>query len=490
MARINDFLPIEPEQIDAVNDLVHIGEVNSEMTVDRRTTVAKFHQTAPNATPSTRGYVTTGAQSFGGVKTFEDGIVTSDDATINGDLNVNGDIYQNGQSYETHAEKLYTKKDMIITRDGAQSGLAQNALTGIKVEKYDGTNDGILAFDNTGTARVGDEGNEEPLLTRSEETDLRNNDLFVWDGTNHRAVPAPRPTHSNQALQSVVTDGAVTYQWGNAGSAGVAFEGTRTQYETAKLIPEGDNGYIPSGALVIITDENKTYITHGTGNAQTLSLQSSIMSAEANSGITITDNQTIKADTVIFTGTRAQWDALSSTQKAKFNIVNTTDEDASGNGVTNAVTNGDMRAVTSNAVADMLGTCVGFMIPICTTFQSTNSIVFTAYKILGNGHRDYFNALPNISGKTKKVRLLIEVNTEQGNFIDVGYLVRYGSDHITLINGLTVWGGNEPNGFSNLVTVNNVNPEVLDAYTAIDFKTSDGALSVSIASIFAQIYYE
>ena len=38
--------------------------------------------------------------------------------------------------------------------------------------------------------------------------------------------------------------------------AGVAFIGTRAGYETAKLIPEGEEGHIPSGALVIITDED------------------------------------------------------------------------------------------------------------------------------------------------------------------------------------------------------------------------------------------
>ena len=37
---------------------------------------------------------------------------------------------------------------------------------------------------------------------------------------------------------------------------GVAFIGTRAQYETAKLIPLGQTGHIPSGALVIITDED------------------------------------------------------------------------------------------------------------------------------------------------------------------------------------------------------------------------------------------
>lgn len=50
---------------------------------------------------------------------------------------------------------------------------------------------------------------------------------------------------------------SVTYSWGNAGGAGgVAFIGTRVQYETAKLIPEGVDGHIPAGALVQITDED------------------------------------------------------------------------------------------------------------------------------------------------------------------------------------------------------------------------------------------
>ncbi len=43
----------------------------------------------------------------------------------------------------------------------------------------------------------------------------------------------------------------------NASSGkGVGFVGTRAGYETAKLIPAGDDGHIPNGALVIITDED------------------------------------------------------------------------------------------------------------------------------------------------------------------------------------------------------------------------------------------
>lgn len=42
-------------------------------------------------------------------------------------------------------------------------------------------------------------------------------------------------------------------------AGGLAFVGTRAQYEQAKLIPEGQTGYIPSGTLVCITDED-TYL--------------------------------------------------------------------------------------------------------------------------------------------------------------------------------------------------------------------------------------
>lgn len=108
--------------------------------------------------------------------------------TINGTLTVNGDIVQNGESYETHAEQLFTKNDLIKTRDGAIGGLADNELTGIEAINYDGANNGRLAFDSKGVARVGDVGDEQPLLTRDEEANLTTGQVLVWDGTNLRAI--------------------------------------------------------------------------------------------------------------------------------------------------------------------------------------------------------------------------------------------------------------------------------------------------------------
>lgn len=108
--------------------------------------------------------------------------------TINGTLTVNGSIVQNGSSYDTHAEKVYTKNDMIITRAGAQGGLSAGGITGIRAEKYDGENDGILAFGADGEARVGDDGDTQPLLTRSEKESISNGQVLVWDSSELKAV--------------------------------------------------------------------------------------------------------------------------------------------------------------------------------------------------------------------------------------------------------------------------------------------------------------
>lgn len=42
--------------------------------------------------------------------------------------------------------------------------------------------------------------------------------------------------------------------FGNTG--GLAFVGTEAEYEVAKLIPEGEEGFIPSGTLVCLTDKD------------------------------------------------------------------------------------------------------------------------------------------------------------------------------------------------------------------------------------------
>ena len=111
-----------------------------------------------------------------------------EDVVINADLTVNGDIYQNGSAYESHAEQLYTTKDTVIMRDGATTGLAPGDVAGLIMKLYDGVNDGALVVSNDGTARVGDVGSEQPLLTRDEAGSMVNGELLQWNGTGQKAV--------------------------------------------------------------------------------------------------------------------------------------------------------------------------------------------------------------------------------------------------------------------------------------------------------------
>lgn len=126
--------------------------------------------------------------------------ISVNDVDVGGDLRVTGDIIQQGSSYETHAEQIYTTKDYIYMREGAISGLSPGDYSGFEVIKYDGTNDGRLVIDSDGVARVGDVGDEQPLLTRDESNDLTDGQSLVWDGTNQKAVTEAIPGAISTAL--------------------------------------------------------------------------------------------------------------------------------------------------------------------------------------------------------------------------------------------------------------------------------------------------
>lgn len=98
----------------------------------------------------------------------------------------------------------------------------------------------------------------QPLLTREEESNLADGAVLVWDAEKTKAIGTIAPTNSMQTLISKITDGKISYEWGSAGSAGLAFIGTRAEYEVAKMIQEGNPGHIPNHSLVILTDETDT----------------------------------------------------------------------------------------------------------------------------------------------------------------------------------------------------------------------------------------
>ena len=117
-------------------------------------------------------------------------VIDNDAMTIDfaDDIVIAGDLTVNGTYYTVHAEHVYTQDDYIIMRDGALAALGSGQYSGFQVKKYDGTNDGRLVIDNTGTARVGDVGDEQPLLTREESANLNNGALLKWDAANSKAI--------------------------------------------------------------------------------------------------------------------------------------------------------------------------------------------------------------------------------------------------------------------------------------------------------------
>lgn len=119
-----------------------------------------------------------------------DSIQTVSDVSVGGDLTVSGNIYQQGQTIETHTQELYTSNDMIITRDGAETGLSSGEYTGLKAHNYKGDNvDGLLVYGNDGLARVGDAGDLQVIATR-EQTPTTNG-MAVWSSSRQFITTTP-----------------------------------------------------------------------------------------------------------------------------------------------------------------------------------------------------------------------------------------------------------------------------------------------------------
>ena len=143
--------------------------------------------------------------------------------TMGGSLIINGDLTVNGISttVETFNENINVEDNTITLRHNATTGLQNGDYTGIVAHNYDGANNGMLVFDNSGTAYVGDEGDLQPLATRAfSESD--DGALATWDATAKTLVKAPLEVADivttdnidslNKAISTAITDASVAYQ--------------------------------------------------------------------------------------------------------------------------------------------------------------------------------------------------------------------------------------------------------------------------------------
>lgn len=262
----------------------------------------------------------TGNTTIGGTLDVSGNTKLTGDAFISGDLTVSGTVHSVDQ------EEVVADGDTITLRANNNLPLASGQISGIVVNKYNGTDDLTVATGNDGTLRVGTAagtdtpytnialkhsdgkyytfegdvytlvdpqpsgnmtawtGKEEvqgytkyatatftvvdtttlsPIATRDEEENMNDGGVVVWDGTSTSMKTVSLPTNNAQALVSKWTEDPTThvitkgYEWkSNVGGGGLAFVGTRAEYEVAKLISEGQDGYIGPQTLVTITDED------------------------------------------------------------------------------------------------------------------------------------------------------------------------------------------------------------------------------------------
>ena len=250
----------------------------------------------------------------------------SGETKLTGDTFVSGDLTVSGTVHSIDQEEIVADGDTVTLRANNNLPLATGQVSGIVVNKYNGTDDLTVATGNDGTLRVGTaegtdttytnialnhsdgkyytfEGDVYTLLdpqpngnmtswtgknvvdgythyatavftvidtktlaaiaTRDEETNMNDGGVVVWDSNATSLKTLPLPTNNAQALVSKWTEDPEThvitkgYEWkSNVGGGGLAFVGTRAEYEVAKLIPEGKDGYIGPQTLVTITDED------------------------------------------------------------------------------------------------------------------------------------------------------------------------------------------------------------------------------------------
>lgn len=243
--------------------------------------------------------------------------------TLSGNLSISGNIYQQGASYETHAEQLYTTKDRIKLRDGAETGLPTGESAGLEVLKYDGENNLYLDVDRAGWASVGELGTRTVqysfitkglyksngvyydnsactkqhdfalptnaaditysdvisggkidvtvsyTLTENKKQHLctvennPQNSLLCYDGNSKQARGIPIPINTTQPLVPVLKDGHIFWgqYTGKGGTgSGTVFYGTKAQLNERLALPEDDDNYLPEGSLIILTDADEEYL--------------------------------------------------------------------------------------------------------------------------------------------------------------------------------------------------------------------------------------
>src|SRR5574344_70690 len=317
-----------PLVYDTVNDVLKKStgdiDVSGNLTVGGNNNITG--NTTINGTLEAGNTKVNGNTNITGNTTIGGTLDISGDTKLTGDTFVSGDLTVSGTVHSVEQEEVVADGDTITLRANNNLPLATGQVSGIVVNKYNGTDDLTVATGNDGTLRVGTAAGTDTeytnialkhfdgkyykyendtytlldpqpngnmtawsgkdvvggythyatavftvidtktlaaIATRDEEENMNDGGVVVWDSASISLKTVPLPTNNAQALVSKWTEDPNThiitkgYEWkSNVGGGGLAFVGTRAEYEVAKLIPEGQDGYIGPQTLVTITDED------------------------------------------------------------------------------------------------------------------------------------------------------------------------------------------------------------------------------------------
>lgn len=154
------------------------GTTNTTITYDSQNTLYLTPNLPENLVLNDKSNTLTGNQEIVG------------DLILTGNLNITGSVN------EIQTQIVQSENDFIELRYGNSSALASNTKSGLKFINYDGSTNGILAIDNTGTVYVGDEGDERPLTTRANLTASDDEKIIIWDDATKSITTSPNTVPS------------------------------------------------------------------------------------------------------------------------------------------------------------------------------------------------------------------------------------------------------------------------------------------------------
>ena len=133
------------------------------------------------------------------LKEADDSLTLPDDVAINGTLTVNGDAYINGTTHTVTTEDVSATGDILTLRSNNPSGLANGQVSGVVINKYNGSDDLAIVSDNSGTVRVGTGTGTDTSYTKIA---LKHSDskYYTYDDTDpddiQYTILSPQPTGS------------------------------------------------------------------------------------------------------------------------------------------------------------------------------------------------------------------------------------------------------------------------------------------------------